>query len=54
MYNTVTNSWEVISHMANPGHQCLVAVLPHNVLMVVGGFTLHDMTDSVEFATIVG
>ena len=26
MYNTTTNSWEVISHMATPRRQCLVAV----------------------------
>ena len=54
MYNTTTNSWEVISHMATPRRQCLVAVLPHNELMVVGGFTLHSgFTDSVEVASIV-
>ena len=53
MYNTTTNSWEVISHMETPQRQCLVAVLPHNKLMVVGGFTAGDKTDSVEIASIV-
>ena len=54
MYNTTTNSWEVISHMATPRSQCLVAVLPHNKLMVVGGFAPSgSTTDSVEIATIV-
>ena len=58
MYNTTTNSWEVISHMATPRHRCLVAVLPHNELMVVGGFTVGGVTpdgktDTVEIATIV-
>ena len=53
MYNTTTNSWEVISHMATPRRRCLVAVLPHNELMVVGGTTRDDKTDSVEVATIV-
>ena len=48
MYNTTTNSWEVISHMITPRRLCLVAVLPHNELMVVGGDT-----DSVEIASIV-
>ena len=52
-YNTATNSWEVISHMATPRYGCLVAVLPHNELMVVGGQTPEGKTDSVEFATIV-
>ena len=53
-YNTTTNSWEVISHLATPRSQCLVAVLPHNELMVVGGFAPSDSAiDSVEIATIV-
>ena len=51
MYNTTTNSWEVISHMTTPRYQCLVAVLPHNKLMVVGGGT-PEMTNSVEIASI--
>ena len=41
MYNTTTNSWEVISHMGTPWCQCLVAVLPHNELMVVA-YAWHD------------
>ena len=53
MYNTTTNSWEVISDMATPRCQCLVAILSHNELMVVGGRTSGDITDSVEFLTIV-
>ena len=53
MYNTTTNSWEVISHMATPRCRCSVAVLPHNELMVVGGITPDDKTNSVEIATIV-
>ena len=47
-YNMATSSWEIISHMATPRYRCLVAVLAHNELMVVGGGT-----DSVEIATIV-
>ena len=53
MYNTTTNSWEVISHMATPRHRCHVAVLHHNQLMVVGGITPGGDTDTVEIATIV-
>ena len=53
MYKTTTNSWEVISHMATPRRQCLVAVLPHSKLMVVGGFTAGDKTDSIEIASII-
>ena len=53
MYNTTTNSWEVISHMANSRCQCLLAVLPHNELMVVGGHTADGDTTSVQIASIV-
>ena len=52
-YNTTTNSWEVISHMTTPRHQSLVAVLPHNELMVVGESTLAGGgDDSIEIADI--
>ena len=53
MYNTATNSWEVISQIATPRRQCLVAVLPHNQLMVVGGFIAGGLTASVEIASIM-
>ena len=53
MYNTTTNSWEVISHMATPRSQCLLPVLPQNELMVVGGHIPNDVTDSTEIASIV-
>ena len=51
-YNTTTNSWEIVSRMATARYRCLVAVLPHNKLMVVGGnIAPLDTTDSVEIAT---
>ena len=50
-YNRETNSWEVISHMPTPRYQCLVAVLPHNELMVVGGWTTSGDTDKIEIAS---
>ena len=53
MYNTTTNSWEVISHMAIPRYQCLVAGLPHNELMVMGGVTAGAKTNYVEIARII-
>ena len=53
MYNTTTYSWEVISHMTTPRRHCLVAVLPHNQLLVVGGWTPGNGIDSVEIASIV-
>ena len=53
MYNTTTNSWEVISHMATPRRRCLVAVLPQNELTVVGGVTAGGSTDFVEIACMI-
>ena len=54
LYNTTTNSWEVISHMATPRCQCSVAVLPNNELVVVGGHMADgQLSDTVEIATIV-
>ena len=54
MYNPTANVWKVTSHMKTPRFHCLVAVLPHNKLMVVGGGTPNIWaTDSVEIATIV-
>ena len=51
-YNRETNSWEVISQMPTPRYQCLVAVLPHNELMVVGGWTTTGDTDKIEIASV--
>ena len=51
-YNPATNSWEVISHMPTARTYRLVAVLPGNKLMVVGGCTGSCVTDIVEIATL--
>ena len=55
-YDPETNSWEVISHMPTGRSSTLVAVLPGNKLMVVGGCTCKsggrmERTDIVEIAT---
>ena len=50
-YNTGTNSWEIISHMPTPKSWCLVAVLPDNKLMVVGGETYTGDTQEVHIAS---
>ena len=52
MYNPTTDSWEVISHMRTPRYSCIAAVVPHNQLMVVGGYIGSVSTNSVEFASI--
>jgi N-acetylneuraminic acid mutarotase len=36
-YNPTTNSWDLISNMPTARYDCLVAVLPTNEMMVVGG-----------------
>ena len=40
-YNPTTNSWDLISNMPTAQHQCLVAVLQTNQMIVVGGITRH-------------
>ena len=51
-YNPATNSWKVISHMPTARSSPLVAVLPGNTLMVVGGYTGFAQSDIVEIATL--
>ena len=49
MYNSVSNSWAIISHMSTKVSRlrCFATILPDNKLVVVGGV----ITDSVEIAT---
>ena len=56
-YNPTENSWSIKCHMKTARSFCLVAALPDNKLMVVGGFTqglgLHDeSTNEVEIISI--
>ena len=54
MYQPITDSWEVISHMATPRYRCLAAVLSDNQLMVVGGWITKDKkSDSVECGRVI-
>ena len=57
-YDPTSNQWNVISMMPTARCCCLIAVLPGNQLMVVGGYTTSDCfgsasnkTDKVEIAT---
>ena len=52
MYNSTTNSWEIISHMTTGRFQCFTAVLPNNQLMVMGGWTDNGWSDTVEVASV--
>ena len=56
-YDTEKNSWEVIDYMPTARYWCLVAVLPGNKMMVVGGCNDLDTkeveTNIVEIATVL-
>ena len=55
MYDSTSESWVVISHMIHPigRYQCFVVGLPHNQLMVVGGWTANERAStSVEMGTV--
>lgn len=51
-YNQRTNTWEHISDMPTARYFCLVAVLPTNEMMAVGGHFGGWNTDKVEIASI--
>ena len=54
-YDPATDSWSVVSNMSTARHDCFVAVLPTNKMMVVGGckeFT-KNLTDKVEIVSIL-
>ena len=50
-YNPTTNSWDLISNMPSARWYCLVAVLPNNEMMAVGGgSSFNAIIDKVEVA----
>ena len=51
VYQPITNSWAVISHMTTCRCKCLAVVLPDNKLMIIGGSTKNNKKwcDSTEF-----
>jgi serine/threonine protein kinase len=56
-YNPLSNSWEVLTYMSHPRHQCYATVLDRK-LMVLGGWKLNDKqvmteTSTVETATVL-
>ena len=52
-YNPTTNSWDHISNMPTARFRCLVAVLPTNEMMAVGGWIYFATnTDKVDIASI--
>ena len=51
-YNTIENTWELISEMPTSRASCLVAMVLTNRLLVVGGFTgIGIFTDIVEIGS---
>ena len=46
-YNPTTNSWDLISNMPTARYRSLVAVLPTNEMMVVGGYDKHRSPKSI-------
>ena len=52
-YDVTTNSWSVISHMNTKRRRCFAAVLPNDLVMVVGGVTPNRCTDHVEISSII-
>ena len=58
VYNPTEKTWSIKCHMKDARSFCLVAALPNNKLIVVGGFmqgliSLHDdATDEVEIISI--
>jgi N-acetylneuraminic acid mutarotase len=52
-YNPTTNSWDLISNMPTARYDCLVAVLPTNEVMVVGGSTVYFSIDKIEIAMLL-
>ena len=51
-YNPTTNSWDLISNMPTARYRSLIAVLPTNEMMVVGGQdNCYRAIDKVEIAT---
>ena len=54
IYDSSTNTWEIISHMMIDQCvcDCFTAILPDNQLMVVGGEMDRGMTGSVELASV--
>ena len=56
VYNPVTDFWEITSRFTRARCNCLVAVLPGNKLMVVGGVTPNNnftkLMDTVEMGSV--
>ena len=54
-YDSATNSWNLIGQLPKPRSNALVALLPNNVVMVVGGWDANDrvILDTLNFCTSI-
>ena len=52
LYDSLTDSWRVVSQMRVKRYSALVAVLPNDTLMVCGGSTPDGVSRSFEMAFI--
>ena len=53
-YNPNTSSWDLINNMPTARFRCLVAVLPTDEMMVVGGFeSIGSIIDKLEIANFI-
>ena len=50
VYNPAADEWDVLTSMPTARSECLAAALPHNRLMVVGGFNDKGESSIVEIA----
>ena len=53
MYNPEMNTWHVISEMMMARYRCLIAVLPQDKLIVVGGHSSFGVTNATEIASVL-
>ena len=50
LYDPSVDSWHMIGHMPTARHDCLVATLPGDTLVVIGGVTREGISCDVEVA----
>jgi len=50
LYNPSMDSWHIVGHMPTAQHDCLVATLPGDTLVVIGSLTGLRPCDAVEVA----
>ena len=50
LYNPLMDSWNIIGHMPTARSSCLVATLPDDTLVVIGGYTRKGHNNVVEVA----